>query len=73
MQERFPGAHYSLGNGVWLVAGNGTAREISERLGITPDAENGTGIVLETASYYGRANPAVWSWIKESWERRHYG
>jgi hypothetical protein len=69
----FPDAHYELGDGVWLVAGNGTASDISDKLGITPNAENGTGVVIEAASYYGRANPAIWTWIKDNWERRPNG
>lgn len=67
--REFPDAHYDLGSGVWLVAGVGTAQEISNKLGITPDAKNGTGVVIEAASYYGRANPAIWTWIKANWER----
>jgi cobalamin biosynthesis protein CbiD len=66
--REFPDAHYDLGNGVWLVAGAGTAKEISDKLKITPEAESGTGLVLEAASYYGRANPAIWTWIKTRWE-----
>lgn len=65
--REFPEAHYDLGSGVWLVAGTGTAQEVSNKLGITPDANTGTGIVIEAASYYGRANPAIWTWIKNLW------
>jgi hypothetical protein len=65
---KFADAHYELGNGVWLVAGAGSAIEVSEKLGITPNTESSSAIVLEAASYYGRANPAVWSWIKSQWE-----
>lgn len=65
--REFPETHYDLGSGVWLVAGAGTAQEISNKLGITPDANTGTGVVIEAASYYGRANPAIWTWIKNQW------
>jgi hypothetical protein len=58
---------YDLGNGAWLVADSATAMEVSKKVGIT-DGINGSGIVVEVASYYGRTNPAVWSWIKAKWE-----
>jgi hypothetical protein len=54
-------AHYDLGDGVWLVAGSGTAKDVADKVGITPAGAVGTAIVLEAASYYGRANPAIWS------------
>lgn len=65
--QEFPETHYDLGRGVWLVSGSGTAQEISDKLKITPDGATGTGIVIEAASYYGRANPAIWTWIKNQW------
>lgn len=73
IRKEFAEASYDLGHGTWLVAGSGTAHDISDKLGITPDAVSGTGIVIEAASYYGRANPAVWTWIKENWERKSDG
>jgi hypothetical protein len=59
--------HYPLANGVWLVSASGSARDVSDTLGITGGAK-GSGVVTEVASYYGRANPAIWSWIKQNWE-----
>lgn len=63
----FATANYPLGNRVWLVAGVGTAHEISTQLGIS-DGSSGPGVVLQVDTYYGRANPSIWSWIKEHWE-----
>ena len=60
--------HYDLGNGVWLVADRVTAQEIANKLQIVPEPVNGAAVILEAASYFGRANPAVWSWIKANWE-----
>ncbi len=62
----FENANYPLGNGVWLVSLSGTAKDVSDKVGIT-DAAGGTGVVVEVASYFGRANPAIWSWIKSNW------
>lgn len=57
----------TLGNGCWLVSASGTAQDISTQIGLTEGAV-GSAIVLEVSSYYGRANPAIWSWIKTNWE-----
>jgi hypothetical protein len=66
IKETYPLHHYDLGGGAWLVASRGAAQDISDRLGIT-SGDNGSAIVIEAASYYGRANPAVWTWIKTNW------
>ena len=66
--QHFPLQHYDLGNGSWLIADNGTASDLSTKLGITPEGAVGSAVVIEVASYYGRANPAIWSWIKTNWE-----
>jgi hypothetical protein len=55
------------------VAGKGTAQEISASLGITSPTEPtasavGTVMVLEIASYYGRATSDIWDWVKAKWE-----
>lgn len=60
-------AKYPLKDGVWLISRSGTARELCTTLGIV-GGEYGTAVVTEVASYFGRANPAIWSWIKQNWE-----
>lgn len=67
LKSAYPDDMYNLGHGAWLVSDNGTAIDISNKLKIT-DGEAGSALVIETASYYGRANPAIWSWIKSKWE-----
>lgn len=57
----------SLPGGAWLVAGQGTAQDVSNRIGIT-DGHVGSALVVEASSYYGRASPDVWSWVKSNWE-----
>jgi hypothetical protein len=57
---------YQLLEGVWLVANEGTARDVCEKLGIA-EAETGTAVVTEVGSYFGRANPAIWTWMKANW------
>lgn len=63
----FPSTVYNLSASSWLVAASGTAKDVSDKIGIT-GGESGSAIVTETASYYGRANPAIWTWIKTNWE-----
>lgn len=73
--ERLPGViarefkndHMQLGTGQWVVAAPMTAKELSDKLGIT-DGSNGSALVLEVSSYYGRASNNIWSWIKNKWE-----
>lgn len=68
LNETFPDNVYDLGGlGAWLVSAQGTAKDVSDAVGITTGAA-GSAIVVEVASYYGRANPAIWSWVKVKWE-----
>lgn len=67
VRTHYPNANYDLGADAWLVAAPSTAQEVSEKLGITSGI-NGSAVVVEVASYFGRANPAIWSWIKANWE-----
>lgn len=67
IKEHFGNANYALEGGHWLISANRTAKEISDILGIT-DGSGGGGLILEVASYFGRANPNIWTWIKLHWE-----
>jgi hypothetical protein len=65
--EQFAEKYLQIQEDVWLVAANGTARQLSDKLLITK-GENGSAVVVEVASYFGRANNDIWSWIKSNWE-----
>lgn len=65
--ETFPNDNYSLSNGSWLVSAEGTAEGISVKLGVKEGLISSV-VIAEIASYHGRANPAIWSWIKDKWE-----
>lgn len=67
LQKMFPDEHYVAGAGAWLVSTEGTAQNLSQELGIS-EGEITSVIVAEISSYHGRADPAIWSWIKEKWE-----
>jgi hypothetical protein len=59
-----------LGAGNWLVADSVTSKEVSDKLGVT-DGKNGSAVVIEVASYYGRASTNIWSWVKNKWEAQN--
>jgi hypothetical protein len=59
--------HTRVNDGFWLVAAVGTAKDIADKLGVS-EGQKGSAIVLEVASYWGRASPDLWSWIKTNWE-----
>lgn len=65
--EHFPNNFLMIGDDIWLVAGKSTAQEVSDKLGIST-GDNGSGVVLAVSSYFGRANPNIWDWIKTKWE-----
>ncbi len=54
------------------MAARGAAKEVSDTLGIT-DGAAGAALVFEVASYFGRANPNIWSWIKDNWDAGKHG
>lgn len=66
ISSTYPDDTYELGDGAWLVSDSATAQGVSDKIGITR-GEVGSALIVEAASYYGRANPAIWSWIKEKW------
>lgn len=58
----FPLDAMQVASGQWIIAATGTAKDVSDRLGIT-DGSNGAAIVFTTAGYYGRAGNNVWEWM----------
>lgn len=70
IKQHYPNNHYELYSNQWLVSGGVTAQELSEKLGIdkTTD-ESGSAIVFSISSYWGKANPNIWEWLKVHWEK----
>jgi hypothetical protein len=63
-------AHYALDGGAgWLISAKATAKDVSDKLQIT-DGTSGAALIIEMASYFGRANPAIWTWIKNNLEAK---
>jgi hypothetical protein len=70
--EKFSDRHLSVAPNVWLVAANGSVREISDELEVTTGA-SGSVIIFQVSAYWGRADPNIWTWIKENWESTSRG
>lgn len=69
ISEKFGNNAYQLpGAGAWLISYDGTAKELSDALGIT-DGSPGTGVIVSVGSYYGRAPTDIWEWMKVRMER----
>lgn len=54
---------YKLTDDTWLIDFDGTARALSETLGIR-DGSIGAGIVFPTTNYSGRAPRDIWEWLR---------
>ena len=67
IEDNYPDNFLEVAVGQWLVSAKGTAKEISDKLGITND-ERKPGItpamVVKSDGYYGRAAGNIWEWMK---------
>jgi hypothetical protein len=64
VKEQFPNNYFEMGRNRWIVAGEGTARAISDKLGITGDNHTiGSSVVFGISGYFGRASSEMWEWI----------
>ncbi len=65
IERTFPNDHLYLGHDEWLISSSGTAKTISDEIGITADpSKTGSAIVFSMQSYFGRAPSDIWDWIK---------
>lgn len=69
LRSAFPDDHLKVASGQWLVSANGTAKDVSDRLKVTPGQDTGPAIIFSMANYYGRATTEIWDWIKTKAER----
>lgn len=68
IQHEYPLDHVKVAVGQWLVSDVGNAKTVSDRLGITGDANVRGTMILSISSYYGRHNTEIWEWIKSKME-----
>jgi len=68
--NNFPNDYYKISPGQWMVSVEGTARQVSEKIGITKE-EHGPGpaIILAISGYYGRWSSELWEWMKNKLEK----
>lgn len=50
--------------GEWLIAYNGTSKELSDALGISEAQTIPGGVVISITSYFGRATTDVWEFFQ---------
>jgi hypothetical protein len=65
VKATYPGNFFSLGRNQWLIAGEGTAREVSDKLKITgfEPPTISSSVVFAISGYFGRASSETWEWI----------
>jgi hypothetical protein len=66
--EHFSEEHYKISDNQWLICAGGISQSVAERLGI-PSGDVDTAIVFAASGYWGRANPAIWEWLKVKWDK----
>ena len=52
--------------GVCFIRFNGTARQLSEKVGFSKNDNPKTGIVIGVSQYFGFASGDLWNWMKVS-------
>jgi hypothetical protein len=67
--REFPNDHFRFSDRIWFVRGTDTAKSTSERLGIKKEGITGAFVIAASPLYYGVANPALWDWLKTSFEK----
>lgn len=68
--QTFPDKNYKISAGQWMISAEGTAKQISEKLGIT-EKQSGPSpaIILTVSGYWGRWASELWEWIENNWEK----
>lgn len=66
----FPNDNFQITPTQWLISAKGTAKEISEKLGIDDETPVGLAIILGIAGYWGRASTDVWEWMRVKLEEK---
>lgn len=63
LAQNFPDYHIEIRPGQWFVIASGTAKELTEKLGVTPEGPTGPAVVIAVGGYYGVANLDIWEWV----------
>ena len=68
VRQSFPNS-YKLGEQVWFLTFDGTARDLCDRLGIRKGGITGVVAMPTTGAYYGVASSDLWDWLRAAVER----
>ncbi|MGI8990637.1 MAG: hypothetical protein ACR2I2_13800 [Bryobacteraceae bacterium] len=62
---RYPNDHFSFTADQWFVRGEGTAKDVSDAIGIgkRPDGTEIPGVVIFVGGYFGLAPTNLWEWF----------
>jgi hypothetical protein len=70
IRSTYPDKYLALGRGQWVVVGEGTAKNVSDAIGITDTPQSpgivphvGGTIVFAFTGYYGRSPSNIWEWM----------
>jgi hypothetical protein len=66
--ELFPNDHYKYSPAQWFISSQGTAKELSDKIGISDKEQNLSAVILSISHYWGRASTDLWDWMKSRWE-----
>jgi hypothetical protein len=72
IRVHFPKDSLKVQDGEWLISAEGTAKDVSDKLGISQGTPSG-GIVVSISGYFGRTNPNTWEWIRTKWQGGPHG
>lgn len=67
--ETFGQPFMKISDTTYLLSHDGAARQLADDLGVTA-GNKGTAIVTEVASYWGRGDPGIWTWMEAHWGKR---
>jgi hypothetical protein len=62
MNTKFAQDALKVGPGQWLISFAGTAKDLSDALGVS-QGEVGSAVIIAASGYYGRADNSIWEWI----------
>ncbi len=61
--EKFSKKCFKLQRGEWLVAYDGTSKQLSDDLKITDGEIGVSAVVLGFSGYFGRSSKDIWEWL----------
>jgi hypothetical protein len=75
IKEKFPDPdNYQITPTQWIVSARGTAKQVSDTLGVSvKESPVGSAVILAISGYWGRANTDLWDWMKAKMEEGSNG